>query len=186
MAAFDKTSATHNRLSPVCHRLKRFRTKRLAAAISMPQENTMTRLMKTAVDHFPIAGSFTISRGSKTTASVVTCHVSDGVFAGMGECVPYARYGETIDGVLAEIEAIRSRVEAGIDREELRQTMKAGAARNAVDCALWDLAAKKPARAPMPWLGLPSRHRLPPPTRFRSANRRQWRRRLRNMPIGRF
>lgn len=103
----------------------------------------MTRLMKTAVDHFPIAGSFTISRGSKTTASVVTCHVSDGMFAGMGECVPYARYGETIEGVLAEIEAIRSRVEAGIDREELRQTMKAGAARNAVDCALWDLAAKK-------------------------------------------
>jgi len=102
----------------------------------------MTRLMKTAVEHFPIAGSFTISRGSKTTASVVTCHVSDAGSAGTGECVPYARYGETIDSVLAEIEAIRPRIEAGLDREELRQTMKAGAARNAVDCALWDLEAK--------------------------------------------
>ncbi|WP_428428941.1 N-acetyl-D-Glu racemase DgcA [Pararhizobium sp.] len=103
----------------------------------------MTRQMKTAVEHFPIAGSFTISRGSKTTASVVTCHVSDGVFAGIGECVPYARYGETIDSVLAEIETIGPRIEAGIDREELRQVMNAGAARNAVDCALWDLDAKK-------------------------------------------
>ncbi|MBP1857049.1 N-acetyl-D-Glu racemase DgcA [Rhizobium herbae] len=102
----------------------------------------MTRLMKTAVEHFPIAGSFTISRGSKTTASVVTCRISHAGFSGSGECVPYARYGETIDSVLAEIEAIRPRIEAGLDREELRQTMKAGAARNAVDCALWDLEAK--------------------------------------------
>jgi len=103
----------------------------------------MTRQMKTAAEHFPIAGSFTISRGSKTTASVVTCHISDGIFAGIGECVPYARYGETIDSVLAEIETILPQIEAGIDREELRQVMKAGAARNAVDCALWDLDAKK-------------------------------------------
>ncbi|MCV9996835.1 dipeptide epimerase [Pararhizobium sp. YC-54] len=103
----------------------------------------MTRQMKTTVEHFPIAGSFTISRGSKTNASVVTCHLSDGGFAGVGECVPYGRYGETIDSVLAGIEAIRPQIEAGIDREELRQTMKAGAARNAVDCALWDLEAKK-------------------------------------------
>lgn len=103
----------------------------------------MTRTMKTTVEHFPIAGSFTISRGSKTTASVVTCQISDGAFSGMGECVPYGRYGETIDSVLAEIEAIRPLIEAGIDREKLRQTMKAGAARNAVDCALWDLDAKK-------------------------------------------
>jgi L-alanine-DL-glutamate epimerase-like enolase superfamily enzyme len=103
----------------------------------------MTRLMKTAVEHFPIAGSFTISRGSKTTASVVTCHVSDGGFAGIGECVPYARYGETIDSVLAEIETIKTQIEAGIDRQTLREAMKAGAARNAVDCALWDLEAKQ-------------------------------------------
>ena len=103
----------------------------------------MTRQMKTVVEHFPIAGSFTISRGSKTTASVVTCRVSENGFTGMGECVPYGRYGETIDSVLAEIETIRQQIGAGIDREELRQVMKAGAARNAVDCALWDLEAKK-------------------------------------------
>lgn len=103
----------------------------------------MTRQMKTAAEHFPISGSFTISRGSKTTASVVTCHVSDGGFAGIGECVPYGRYGETIDSVLAAIEAMRPQIEAGIGREELRQIMQAGAARNAVDCALWDLEAKK-------------------------------------------
>jgi L-Ala-D/L-Glu epimerase len=113
------------------------------AAIWIPQENAMTRLMKTAVEHFPIAGSFTISRGSKTTASVVTCRISDGDVAGVGECVPYARYGETIDSVLAEIEMIRAQIEAGIDRQALREAMKAGAARNAVDCALWDLDAKK-------------------------------------------
>jgi L-alanine-DL-glutamate epimerase-like enolase superfamily enzyme len=114
----------------------------------------MTRQMKTAVEHFPIAGSFTISRGSKTTASVVTCHISDDGLTGMGECVPYARYGETIDGVLLELETSRLRIEAGIDREELRQTMKAGAARNAVDCALWDLDAKKAGARAFTLVGL--------------------------------
>ncbi|WP_276118161.1 N-acetyl-D-Glu racemase DgcA [Pararhizobium qamdonense] len=103
----------------------------------------MTRQMKTIAEHFPISGSFTISRGSKTTASVVTCHVSEGGFSGIGECVPYGRYGETIDSVLAAIETMRPQIEAGIGREELRQTMQGGAARNAVDCALWDLEAKK-------------------------------------------
>jgi hypothetical protein len=88
MAAFDKTSATHSRLSPVCHRLKRFRAKRLPAEIWKPQEKAMTRQMKTAVEHFPIAGSFTISRGSKTTASVVTCHVSDGVLPAWANVCP--------------------------------------------------------------------------------------------------
>jgi L-alanine-DL-glutamate epimerase-like enolase superfamily enzyme len=102
----------------------------------------MTRLLATAVEHFPIAGSFTISRGSKTTASVVTCRISHDGFAGIGECVPYGRYGETIDSVIAEIEAIRSEIEADVDREGLLSAMKAGAARNAVDCALWDLEAK--------------------------------------------
>ncbi|MBW9062132.1 dipeptide epimerase [Rhizobium herbae] len=102
----------------------------------------MTRLLATAVEHFPIAGSFTISRGSKTTASVVTCRISKDGAAGIGECVPYGRYGETIDSVIAEIEAIRSEIEADLDREGLLRAMKAGAARNAVDCALWDLEAK--------------------------------------------
>ncbi|WEX75958.1 dipeptide epimerase [Sinorhizobium numidicum] len=96
-----------------------------------------------AVEHFPIAGTFTISRGSKTTASVVTCRISDGAASGRGECVPYARYGESIESVLAEIEAIRSLIEDGMTRPALQQTMKAGAARNAVDCALWDIESKQ-------------------------------------------
>ncbi len=95
------------------------------------------------VEHFPIAGTFTISRGSKTTADVVTCRLTDGALAGSGECVPYGRYGETIETVLREIEAVRPLIECGIAREELQQAMKAGAARNAVDCALWDLEAKR-------------------------------------------
>ncbi|ASY63182.1 Muconate cycloisomerase [Sinorhizobium sojae CCBAU 05684] len=99
------------------------------------------------VEHFPIAGTFTISRGSKTTADVVTCRLTDGALAGSGECVPYGRYGETIETVLSEIEAVRPLVERGIAREELQQAMKAGAARNAVDCALWDLEAKRSGRS---------------------------------------
>ena len=92
---------------------------------------------------FPIAGRFTIARGSKTEAHVVYVEVEDGGFVGRGESVPYARYGESLDGSMAEIEAVRARVEAGVTREALQGLLKAGAARNAVDCALWDLEAKR-------------------------------------------
>ncbi len=102
----------------------------------------MSIFLHSAVEHFPIAGQFTISRGSKTVASVVTCAIDAGGIKGIGECVPYARYGETIEGVIAEIDAARALVEAGTDRHRLRKAMKAGAARNAIDCALWDLEAK--------------------------------------------
>ncbi|KSV65925.1 N-acetyl-D-Glu racemase DgcA [Ensifer adhaerens] len=103
----------------------------------------MSLSLDATVEHFPIAGTFTISRGSKTTASVVTCRIGDGVHTGSGECVPYGRYGETIDTVLAEIAAIRHHIEAGLSRADLQRAMKPGAARNAVDCALWDLEAKQ-------------------------------------------
>lgn len=103
----------------------------------------MSLSLDATVEHFPIAGTFTISRGSKTTASVVTCRIGDGAWTGSGECVPYGRYGETIDSVLAEIAAIRPRIEAGLTRAELQHKMKPGAARNAVDCALWDLESKQ-------------------------------------------
>lgn len=92
---------------------------------------------------FPIAGRFTIARGSKTEAHVVYVEVEDGGFVGRGESVPYPRYGESLDGSMAEIEAVRARVEAGVTREALQGLVKAGAARNAVDCALWDLEAKR-------------------------------------------
>lgn len=103
----------------------------------------MSLSLDATVEHFPIAGTFTISRGSKTTASVVNCRIGDGVHTGSGECVPYGRYGETIDTVLAEIAAIRHHIEAGLSRADLQRAMKPGAARNAVDCALWDLEAKQ-------------------------------------------
>lgn len=96
-------------------------------------------------ESWPIEGSFTISRGSKTTAEVVVASVSDGQHAGRGECVPYPRYGETVDGVLDTIAAIAPAIADGLTREELQTAMPAGAARNAVDCALWDLAAKQNA-----------------------------------------
>ena len=97
-------------------------------------------------DRFPIAGAFTISRGSKTEAEVICCAISDGGSSGRGECVPYRRYGETMESVNAAIEAMRGEIIRGMDREELLRAMPAGAARNALDCALWDLEAKMSGR----------------------------------------
>ena len=91
---------------------------------------------------FPIAGTFTIARGSKTEAHVVYVEVEDG-HVGRGESVPYARYGESIEASLGELEAVRDQVEAGITIQHLQSLMKPGAARNALDCALWDLRAKQ-------------------------------------------
>ncbi len=102
----------------------------------------MNRVLSVAEERFPIAGTFTISRGSKTEAEVICCTIDAGGVAGRGECVPYRRYGETLEGVRAEIEAARPALEAGLDRQGLLAAMKPGAARNAVDCALWDLEAK--------------------------------------------
>ena len=102
----------------------------------------MARGISVETERFPIAGTFTISRGSRTQAEVVTCTISDGHHAGRGECVPYRRYGETLDGVVAAIEAMRADIGRGIDRDELLEVMPTGAARNAIDCALWDLEAK--------------------------------------------
>jgi L-Ala-D/L-Glu epimerase / N-acetyl-D-glutamate racemase len=99
-----------------------------------------------AVERWPIAGSFAISRGSKTEALTVVAELSDGVARGRGECVPYARYGESVDSVRAQIEAVRSQLGAGIDRRGLQTAMPPGAARNALDCAFWDLEAKRTKR----------------------------------------
>ncbi|MEP9371470.1 N-acetyl-D-Glu racemase DgcA [Mesorhizobium sp. KR1-2] len=102
----------------------------------------MPRVLSVNAERFPIAGTFTISRGSKTEAEVIVCEISDGTAVGRGECVPYKRYGETMEGVREAIEAIAPRISAGMDRRSLMDAMTAGAARNAVDCALWDLEAK--------------------------------------------
>src|SRR5215813_2482054 len=95
---------------------------------------------------WPLAQPFTISRGSKTTADVVTAEVFDGEFRGRGECVPYPRYGESVDSVVAALEAMKGAVFSGLDRHELQQAMPLGAARNALDCAFWDLDAKRDNR----------------------------------------
>ena len=91
---------------------------------------------------FPIQGTFRISRGAKTEAHVVVAEIEDGGVVGRGECVPYARYGESIDGVVEQIESVVAAIGAGMEQEELLSALPAGAARNAVDCALWDLACK--------------------------------------------
>ena len=96
-----------------------------------------------SVERFPIKGGFTISRGSKHEAVVVVAAIGVGSFAGRGECVPYARYGESVEGVVATIEKCAARIQNGLTRAELASLLPAGAARNALDCALWDLEAKR-------------------------------------------
>ena len=99
-----------------------------------------------AVERFPIAGSFTISRGSRTEAVVVVATVEDGASRGRGECVPYARYGETVESVTATLEEQAGWIADRGGRFDLAERMKPGAARNALDCALWDLEAKRTGR----------------------------------------
>jgi L-alanine-DL-glutamate epimerase-like enolase superfamily enzyme len=98
------------------------------------------------IERWPLAGAFTISRGTKTEAVVVVTELNDGAHRGRGESVPYARYGETPDGIVAAIEAMRPALGRGLSRAELQGVMPAGAARNALDCAYWDVNAKAASR----------------------------------------
>jgi L-Ala-D/L-Glu epimerase len=98
------------------------------------------------IERWPLAGAFTISRGSRTEAVVIVAELDDGVHRGRGEAVPYARYGEAPERVLDTIEALRPTVERGLDRVALQTVLPAGAARNSLDCAYWDLAAKQSNR----------------------------------------
>jgi len=106
------------------------------------RSRTLARTLLIEAEEFPIAGRFTISRGSKTSAHVLSCTIAEDGKAGRGECVPYARYGESMDGVRDAIEAVRTEIEAGANQLDIAKLMPAGAARNAVDCALWDLDAR--------------------------------------------
>jgi L-alanine-DL-glutamate epimerase-like enolase superfamily enzyme len=103
----------------------------------------MAPKLEIAREHWPIAGDFTIARGSKVAADVVVASIADGARQGRGECVPYARYGETVEGAITALEAMAGAVGDGITRSELQNVMAPGAARNALDCALWDLEAKR-------------------------------------------
>ncbi|RXT24405.1 dipeptide epimerase [Rhizobium leguminosarum] len=114
----------------------------------------MPRTLDIQMNSFPIAGTFTISRGAKTEAEVITCTLVEEGTQGLGECVPYRRYGETMESVFAQIEAARPLIEAGISRHDLLSAMPPGAARNAVDCALWDLEAKQTGDSVAARLGL--------------------------------
>ncbi|KQU69979.1 mandelate racemase [Aminobacter sp. DSM 101952] len=116
----------------------------------------MVRVLSVEDERFPIAGTFTISRGSKTEAEVITCTITESGFTGRGECVPYKRYGETMASVREAIEQARRAVEDGANRTDLLSLMPAGAARNAVDCALWDLEARTTNTAVASRLGLTS------------------------------
>lgn len=102
----------------------------------------MPRHLNVAHQSWPITGGFRISRGAKTAADVVIVEITDGDVTGRGECVPYPRYGETVDGVIAAIRTHEAAISDGLGRVELQTAMPPGAARNAVDCALWDLDAK--------------------------------------------
>ena len=107
------------------------------------------------IERWPIAGSFTISRGAKTEAITVVAEVNHGGHAGRGECVPYPRYGQTPEATLREIQAMRDLVAGGLDRTALQAAMPPGAARNALDCALADLEAKRSSRRVWNLLGRP-------------------------------
>jgi L-alanine-DL-glutamate epimerase-like enolase superfamily enzyme len=96
--------------------------------------------IEAVVESWPIAGEFVIARGAKREAAVVVAQVGDGKITGRGECVPYARYGETVEGVREAILAMRGTLS---DRVALLRQMPTGAARNALDCALWDYEAKR-------------------------------------------
>ena len=104
----------------------------------------------------PLRAAFAISRGAKTSAETVRVRLSDGEHAGRGESVPYARYGETVESVIAAIESLRPRIEAGIGIDELQSALPAGAARCAIDCALWDLEAKRLGQPVWQRAGLPA------------------------------
>lgn len=116
----------------------------------------MPATLTACVEHWPIARAFTIARGTKTQAVVVVVELSDGPFRGRGECVPYARYGETVETVLHAISSMREALAEDMDRRELQSLMPPGAARNAIDCALWDLEAKRSGTPVHLLAGLPA------------------------------
>jgi L-alanine-DL-glutamate epimerase-like enolase superfamily enzyme len=110
--------------------------------------------LSVGVERWPIAGNFVISRGAKSEAVVVVVELSDGNHRGRGECVPYTRYGESVEDVVAAVETMAATVARGLDRGALQSAMPAGAARNALDCAFWDLLAKRAGQPVHELIGL--------------------------------
>lgn len=115
----------------------------------------MPRTLSARYKRFVLKQPFRIARGVKTAADVITVEIASGTATGRGEGVPYGRYGESIEGVLAQVETARSAIEAGADRNALQAFLPPGAARNAIDCALWDLEARESGIAVTSRLGNP-------------------------------
>ena len=118
--------------------------------------SSQSRQFSARIERWPIAGSFTISRGAKTEAVTVIAEVSHGGHTGRGECVPYPRYNETPEATLEALQAMQEPVSKGLDRMALQAAMPAGAARNALDCALLDLEAKSSKQRAWTLLGRPA------------------------------
>jgi L-Ala-D/L-Glu epimerase len=116
----------------------------------------LARHLAATIERWPIAGSFTISRGAKTEAVTVVAEVRHGGRSGHGECVPYPRYGETPEATLAALLAMQEPLSRGMDRTALQAAMPPGAARNALDCALLDLEAKAAGKRAWTLLGRPA------------------------------
>jgi L-Ala-D/L-Glu epimerase len=115
-----------------------------------------TLKLNARIEQWPIAGSFTISRGAKTEAVVVVAEISRDGHTGRGECVPYGRYGETAEATREAILAMQDGLSNGLDRISLQAAMAPGAARNALDCALLDLGAKQGRQRVWELLGRPA------------------------------
>src|SRR5262249_40288639 len=115
----------------------------------------MALTLTVRTERWPVAGSFAIARGSRTEAVVVMVELSDGTHTGRGECVPYRRYGETVEKAVAAIEAQRDALAQGLERQTLQTVMTPSAARNALDCAFWDLEAKRAGKPVHALAGLP-------------------------------
>ena len=118
--------------------------------------SSVSRKLAASIERWPIAGAFTISRGAKTEAITVVATVRDDGQTGRGECVPYPRYGETPEATLEALNAMQEPLARGLDRTALQAAMPAGAARNALDCALLDLEAKRTEQRAWTLLGRPA------------------------------
>ncbi|TAJ72754.1 MAG: dipeptide epimerase [Phenylobacterium sp.] len=107
----------------------------------------MFRTLKAAGEHWPLTTPFRISRGARTQADLVVVEVAHGGAVGRGEGAPIPRYGDTVESCVAQLQALAPRVAAGLTRRELIEALPPGAARNALDCALWDLEARRAGRS---------------------------------------
>lgn len=123
----------------------------------------MPRTLQAQHDRFALTRPFRIARGEKSFADVIIVTVSEGGIVGRGEGVPYPHYGESVEGALVAVESVREAVEAGVDRQALLALLDPGAARNAIDCALWDLEARQSGE------DVAARLQIPPPGPLASA-----------------